>query len=417
MKFVIIGSGPAGIIAAETIRKKLPEAAIQMLTKDPVPALSPVMLTYWAGGKFEKTDISFRPENWAQQFNVDLLRNTPVIGISPEDRKVLPENRPAISFDRLLVACGAKSISLPIPGSDLMGVGFFRNFYDTDTFIADPLKAERVVIIGGGFIGMKLACHLRERGFAVVILERENCLASRTIDDTASQIITAKLEKHGIQVKTGVFIKNIIGRNGRVLAVALEDGTQIETQQVVLAAGVRPNIEIVEKTDIRMNRGIVVNEHMQTSFREIYAAGDVAVTKDSITGEWLNNAIWPAATQQGNVAGSNMAGEAKQYRHNFPINALELFGMRIMSAGYPLETPGDDVTVDKNLEKGEYIKRVIRQKRLCGFIMIGKIDQAGRDLQMMKKQTMLGVDVQKRETASDSRRPKGFGYAHGRIFR
>ncbi|MFC1798844.1 FAD-dependent oxidoreductase, partial [Thermodesulfobacteriota bacterium] len=171
----------------------------------------------------------------------------------------------------------------------------------------------------------------------------------------------------------------------------------------------------VEQADIQLDGGIVVNDRMETSCRGIYAAGDVAITKDSITGQWFNNAIWPAATRS--IAGNNMVGEARQYRHNFPINALELFGMRVMSAGHPMASEGDVETIEENSQKGEYIKRVIRQDRLGGFIMIGNISQAGTDLQIMKKNVPVGTDVQQKETLTNNRLPKGFGYAHGRIFR
>lgn len=417
MKFVIIGSGPAGVIAAETIRAKLPDATIEMITKDPVPALSPVMLTYWASGKFEKKDVSFRSDNWAGRYGINLLTGTSVTHILPEEHRVLLGDGRPVSFDRLLIASGATALSLPIPGSAAKGVGFFRNFNDTELFLADRFKIETAAIIGGGFIGMKLACHLRERGLSVVILEKEDRLAARILDHGSSQMIAVKLRQHDIQVETGVVIEKILKQNGRVHALVLEGGRRILAQRVVLAAGVKPATNFVDPEDIRLDGGIVVNDRMETSCRGIYAAGDVAATQDSITGKWINNAIWPAATRQGSIAGYNMAGTGKRYRHNFPLNALELFGMRVMSAGYPMARDGDDVSVDQNPEKGEYFKQVIRNGRLSGFIMIGEIAQAGNCLQLMKKNSPLTGDARKKETVVDRRLPKGFGYAHGRIFR
>ncbi|MBM4315070.1 MAG: hypothetical protein FJ122_14295, partial [Deltaproteobacteria bacterium] len=194
MRYVIVGSGPAGISAAEEIRKSDPEGMIAMITADPHPACSPVMLTYWMSGHTPEERLFFRETgSWAAEHRVDLHCGKRVTAIDVQRRCValLPEEE--IAYDRLLIAAGAVPLIPPIPGIGAKGVCTFRTFADAEEILTSRQGLEQICIMGGGFIGIKLACHLRERGLSVLVVEKEPRLASRIFDQRASDIVKAQL--------------------------------------------------------------------------------------------------------------------------------------------------------------------------------------------------------------------------------
>ena len=392
MRFVIIGSGPAGVCGAEAIRSRLPDEPVTMVSKDSAPAGSPVMLTYWLTGKYAPRRLYFRDADWSEKYRVTLKTGAQVVSLEPSARRIVLDNAESIPYDRILIATGTSATPLPLAGGDSQGVGFFRNLQDLQDFLKDKADVKQVVIIGGGFIGLKLACHLFEKGLGVTLLEKEPCLAARIFDDTTSRRVEDLLRDHGIGVETGVEVREVLNRRGRVSGISLKDGRRYDCQRVILAVGVKPNVGFLQESGIELQRGIVVNDRMQTNLSGIYAAGDVTVGTDSITGEPFNNATWPAATRQGAVAGANMAGGLRRCLHNFPVNVLDLFDLRIMAAGHPLMTPGPGIDVSTREEPHFYQKVVTRGGILTGFILVGDVSGAGTLLNALKsKKKMEGL--------------------------
>lgn len=416
MNHVIIGSGPAGIYAAESIRYHLPDSDIVMITKDAVAGLSPVMLTYWVGGDTRKGNICFRHPDWSERLGIKTFFNTCVRVVDTEKRLVILENDEPLTFDRLLVATGASAASLPLPGIKTKGVGFFRTLPDAEAFLSGGLDITNVVIIGGGFIGMKLACHLREKNLAVTILEKEDLLAARVLDRHASRLIERHLESKGIIIKTGVSVKNIQHKAGWVCGVSLKSGEWFDAQRVVISVGVRPNCALVSNTAVRTDGGILVDSHMETSIPGIYAAGDVVVMRDYLTGKTTNNATWPAAARQGAVAGMNMSGIPRSYVFNFPINAVNLLGLQVMTAGYPVSDDKEQIEFHFEQNDGTYNKRFCQNGVTKGFILIGDTRSAGRLLSEIKRSGANHISKQSMNKGGSITLPIGGGYAHGKYF-
>ena len=403
MRYVIVGSGPAGISAAEEIRKTDPEGSITMITADSHPAYSPVMLTYWMSGHTPNERLFFREMgSWAQDHRVDLRCGREVTAIDVHRQVVTCSSGEEVAYDRLLIAAGAVPLIPPIPGIRAKGVCTFRTFADAEGILCSRRDLERVCIMGGGFIGIKLACHLRERGLSVLVVEKEPRLASRIFDQRASDIVKEQLRGHGISVETGTGITEISNRDGWVSGVRLEDGRDFSAQILVVAVGVRPNTSFIEAPIAAAGGGIPVDERMETPVPHVYAAGDVATTRDSITSSPFSNAVWPAATRQGKVAGANMAGGHRSYIHNFNLNALNLYGLPVASAGHSLEPKGDDDIAVFKEEPGRkmhstrtdhdfqrslngYRKIVLRSGVPIGFILIGDTSRAGLLLSKMKR--------------------------------
>jgi nitrite reductase (NADH) large subunit len=386
MRYLVIGSGPAGISAAEEIRKEDPDSPITMITADPHPAYSPVMLTYWMSGRYPRESLFFRDMDlWAQAHQVGLHCGVTVTGIDVQRQVVKLSAGEPIGYDRLLIATGAVPVIPPIPGIRAGGVYTFRIFADAEGILTTRQDLKDVCIMGGGFIGIKLACHLRERGLKVSVFEKEPRLASRIFDQRASDIVQEQLRRHGLLVETGTGIKEVLNQNDRVSGVRLEDGRIFPAQILVVAVGVRPNTTFLDPAIAPARGGIPVDERMETGVPHVYAAGDAATTLDSLTSLPFNNAIWPAATRQGRVAGANMAGQRRAYVHNFSLNALNLDGLQVTTAGHPYEQEGDGIMVLQEEQGNQYRKMVFKSGVLMGFILIGDPSPAGLLLSRMKR--------------------------------
>jgi NAD(P)H-nitrite reductase large subunit len=377
------------------------------------------MLTYLIAGGRSRDTLFFRDPSWAERKGIDVRLGCQAVELHTGSKKLRVADGKEISYDRALIATGSSPISLPIPGVETKGVLSLRNINDAEIVTSEGPDLREAVIVGGGFIGLKLACHLRERGVGVTVLEKEPKLAPRMFDDTASFLVGNKLRKHGIRVETDVEVTEFLNENGWVTGVIMKDGEMYSCQRVIQAVGVRPSTQFLADSGIDLQGGVLVNERMETNVPGIYAAGDVTMTIDSITSERLNNATWPAATRQGTVAGWNMAGGNRTYTHNFLLNGLNLFGLRVMAAGHPYYEEGSNVDVFVNRQGELYRKIVIRGGRVIGFLFVGDISGAGFLLSLMKRNAEISRNpsdlLHSRISLQDNVLPN-LGYRHGELF-
>ena len=414
MRYVIIGGGPAGIFAAEAIRRKDFASPILLATEEGEIARSPVMLTYWIGGEVPREGIRFRDPFWEKMNRVDLRLCRKAVALETSSKKLILEKGEEVPYDRLLIATGSSPISLPILGAGLKGVHSIRQVSDADAILTAIPTVRQVVIIGGGFIGLKIASQLKEREIEVLILEKENRLAPRMFDAEASLFLVDLLGRKGMRVETGVEVDEILGEARRVCTVRMKDGRIFPGQMVIQSVGVNPNTAFLSGSGIALEKGIPVNPLMETNIPGVYAAGDVAVTLDSITGEKINNATWPAASRQGTVAGTNMAGGKVSYVHNLSLNAFCLCGISIMAAGNSGATNGE-VLRDEGADF--YRKILLQDGRLTGFILIGKVSQAGVMLASMKRKEILSeAELTQESFLRRKQLPQGYGFRHGLLF-
>lgn len=419
MNFLIVGSGPTGIFAAEAIRGRDRESPITMITADHHVAHSPVMLTYWMAGDLPREGLFFRDPSWAEQKKIDVRPGVRAISLNTALRRVTLSDGSGISYDRLLIATGSDPISLSIPGIKLKGVTTLRTLHEAETILEGSVETKESVIVGGGFVGLKLACHLKEKGFGVTVLEKEAKLAPRMLDSKASRLIREELEKHEIKVETDVEVAEILNEKGWAVGILMKDGRVSPCRKVIQAVGVRPNTQWLTGSGIDLKGGIPVDERMETNVSGVYGAGDVVVTVDSITSEWVNNATWPAATRQGAVAGSNMAGASRAYSHNFALNALTLFGLQVMAAGQSYYEGAPEVDVSVEERNRSYRKIVTKAGHIIGFILIGDVSGAGFLLSRMKRREERSPELRDSSLLTDSFQnslPPNLGFRHGSIF-
>jgi len=413
--YLILGTGPAGISAVEAIRKYDSQSRIVMVSSDSCPSLSPVLLTYWMGGHCSSEALRFRDTDWPNRFGVSMLPGSQAAGIDGKRKRVDLSDGSTIFYDRLLIATGASPILLPIPGHQTRGVAALRTTHDAESILRDGPPIRRVVIIGGGFIGLKLAFHLYQRGIDVSLFEKEPKLAPRMLDIESSQSIERTLRSHGVAVETGVEVEEILNDQGWVAGVRLKGGEVVSCERVVQAVGVRPNVGFLKDSGIAVQGGILTDACMETNLPAIYAAGDVAMTLDSITRERINNATWPAATRQGKTAGANMTGRRNRCVDNFPLNALHLFDLRVAAAGYPSHAEARErerFLIDRT--QG-YRKVVMKDGRITGFILVGDVRSASLLLSRMKRPAPLSpAEVNSLHRLGNERDlPPGLGFNHG----
>lgn len=366
MNILIAGNGPAAISAIESIRQIDKTISITIISKEKHRAYSPCYLYHYISGDITKDKLYIKEDDFYEKNNVNLLSGISVEKVIPEKKSVKLSDGKTLSYDRLLIAIGAEPLLPEIPGIHGEGVFFFKSLEDAERIMSVIPKIKRVAVIGGGFIGLEIAEAIKKKDISVTIIEKEDRLLPRMLDEEMAGIIRSHLLKNGIDIITGKVIEEIERKGHSIKGLRTTDGLTVPADMVIVSAGVRPNIRPVEGTGIRIDRGIIVNERMETSIPGIYAAGDVAEIE--IKGIRKLNPIWLNATVSGSIAGSNMVGLTKKIDFHLPdMNLINLFGLYIFSAGSP------EGTSSAKKEDGSVIKKFIfdEDNRVKGIQIIG----------------------------------------------
>lgn len=335
MNIIIAGNGPAAISAVEAIRDIDRSSSITLLSREKERAYSPCYLYHYISEDISRDKLYIKEDDFYEKNNVNILFGISLKKVIPDKRSVKLSDGKTLTYDRLLLATGAEAVLPEIPGIQGEGVFFFKSLQDAERIISVIPKIKKAAVIGGGFIGLEIAEALRKKGISVTVIEKEDRLLPRMLDKEMAGIVSSHLLKNGIDIITGQVIKEIERKDGHLRGLRTRDGITVPADIVIVSAGVRPNIKPAEDTGIRTDRGIIVNEKMETSIPDIYAAGDVAEIE--IKGIRKLNPIWLNATVSGSIAGSNMIGISKKLDSHIPdMNMINIFGLYIFSAGSPL---------------------------------------------------------------------------------
>jgi NAD(P)H-nitrite reductase large subunit len=365
MRHIIIGAGVAGLYAAKQIKLLNPDDDVKILSKESLRPYSKMVLPYILSG-----DSTFENSCMSVPFGVELIKNKEAIKIDTKNKFVETKDSEKFYFDKLLIASGANPYA-----PDIKSLASFtvRNAEDVDRIKTkiDKVKGKPVILSGAGLVNMEVADALNKIGVPFIFVAKSDRVLSQIIDSEASKILENVLSGH--KIFKGESIKNIEEKNGGVF-VTLESGKEIEGSCVVFGKGVRPAIEMLKDTEIKVNRGIVVNEHLETSVKDIYAAGDVAESKDVVFGDTRVHALWPVAVEQGKIAGLNMANKKEFYKGSVSRNILSVFGKTIFTGGISTE---DKFEVIKRVQDGEYKKIVLKDNILKGFVFVSEVTNPG----------------------------------------
>jgi nitrite reductase (NADH) large subunit len=360
--YLIIGNGVAGTTAAEHIRKHDQDGSIAIVTDEQVPFYYRIRLNELVSGDISEDHLIAKKDQWYKDHNIRIQLGARVVGGDPAQNRVVTQDDEKIPYDQLLIATGSHSFIPPIKGSDRRGVFALRSIQDATEIAAWAKGIDRVVLIGGGLLGLEAGNALRKLGKEVMVVEFFPRLLPRQLDIDGAKRLQTMMEGMGFSFRLGAKTQEITG-NEKVEAVLLEGGETLPAQMVIISAGVRPNVEMAEALKLDYDKGIKVDEHMRTNQPGIYAAGDVAEYKGIPYG------IWTAAMEQGQVAGINMAGGDALYTGTVMANTLKVVGIDLASAGNMDAENALECRVVT--EKGIYKKVVIEANRVVGCIMLG----------------------------------------------
>ncbi len=407
-RHVIIGGGPAGMFAIETIRDLAPQDEITLVSDE--PAYSRMVLPYFMAGEIPEEHVFTGKDRYFESLRVKTLWKR-VGAIDPKAKRLTLADGSAIPFDTLLIATGSSPLKVDIPGATGPGVSNLWTLEDARGILS-RIKGRKapVVFIGAGFIGFIVLNALAKVGCELSVVELEAQILPRMLDRRSAGLAAAWLEKKGITCYVGVRAIEIGDQAGQKV-VRLSDGRSLTADLVVIAVGVRPNVDLLKGSGIRTNYGILVDDHLRTNSPDIYAAGDVAEGTDLSTGKPAVHAIQPTAAEHGRAVGANMAGRSVQYPGSLSMNILDIVGLQAASFGL-WGSDGREITVAENAARPVYRKLVWDGDRIAGAIFLGPSSDVAllNDLGMVKgliqTQTPLGewkAYVQKNPT--DIRRP------------
>ncbi len=370
---VIVGASAAGLAALEGIREVDTDCAVTVLSREKGPLYSRVGLTHFLDGTVKAPGMNMRGPDYARRMNAAILTGVAAVHVDAKARTVKLSNRKTLKYDTLLVASGSSAVVLPIPGVNLGGVYPCITRQDSINIDKAIPRVREAAVIGAGLIGIQAVDALAKRKKKVAAIEMMPHVMPAMVDATGAKLFEDLLRERGHAVCTGLRATEIVGRAGRVTGIKLENGTVIPCQLVIMAAGVRPNLEFLEGTRIQKKQGLLVDAHQQTSLKGIYAAGDVAEATDMLSGQRVVIAIWPEALNQGRIAGLNMAGVPTKYEGSMAMNVTSVLGLPIASLGLwqVTDTTEFQITTSLHGAKRVYRKLVFKDGKLVGAILVG----------------------------------------------
>lgn len=326
MRYVIIGAGVAGYAAIEAIRSVDKAGEIIMISDDPHGYYSRPGLAYYLTGELQDKALYPRTlEDYKKiKFSFHKCRVTRILR---SEHALEIEGKPRLTYDKLLIAVGARALPLKVPGSKLDGVVKLDHLTDAQNILKLAKSGKTAVVVGGGITALELTEGLLARGMKVHYLLRGDRYWSNVLDQRESKVVEGRLQAEGVELHYHAELKEIVGKKNRVSAILLENGQTIKCDMLAYAIGIHPCLELVQNTDLNVDRGILVDEHLQTNNPDIYAAGDVAQVFDPLSGRAVLDSLWNPAREQGQVAGMNMAGRKTAYLKSAPFNVTRLAGL------------------------------------------------------------------------------------------
>jgi nitrite reductase (NADH) large subunit len=384
MRYVIIGTSAAGLAAAEVLRARDREGSITLISEEEHLPYSRPLLTYLLGREIKPEKIFLKSADFFTQLRLTPVLGEPVVQVNHKTCEVHLGNQNAIPYDRLLIASGASPRLLNIPGQELTGVYTLRHLSDVDRLEAGLPEGGTVVVVGAGAVGLKVADSLISRGLTVRLLARGSQPLSRILDPVSADLLMQVIKEKGIDLHLHSWPEAILGKQGRVTGVALNDNRELEAQAVIFSVGVEPRVEFLGGTGLAEAAGIRVDSSMRTIVPEIFAAGDCCLPHHLISGQPAAFHIWPAAVAQGQVAGANLAGGRRRYDGILPQNSISLKGFRIITGGhFTPDTVDGEIYTELDQIRRRFRRLVFQEGRLVGVTLVGEVEQAGIYFQVM----------------------------------
>jgi len=367
---VIVGNGMAAARLVDELTKiALGRYAIAVIGDEPRLAYNRVLLSSVLAGETASHEIELRSASWWQDRGVTLKYGCLATEIDVGRRELKIANDESIAFSKLILATGSAPLRLNVPGADLAGVRTFRDSRDVDLLLTLAAQKKRVVVVGGGLLGLEAAYGLAKAGAPVTLIHLMDRLMERQLDAPAAELLKSLVERKGIKILLDANTARIHGES-HVEGVELADGRRIEADAVIFAAGIRPNVALAKDAGIPANRGIVVDDTLQTGAPGIFAVGECAEHRGVCYG------LLEPAYEQARVLARHLAGDAACYTGSVVATNLKVSGVSVFSAGDFLGSEGSESIVLSDVRHGTYKKLVISEGRLTGAVLVGDTNDA-----------------------------------------
>lgn len=371
MKLVIIGNSAAALNAIEKIRKYDKDLKIVVISKEKRRAYSRVLLPYYLRGKFKaRENLYIRDEIYYEELNIEYIEDE-VVKLDDSNKKLLLRNGGNISFDKLLITTGSSPFKPPIKGLDNDGIYHMWTFEDAVKLEPYFKKGNKVLILGSGFVSLQAAWAALVKGLDVYVYELMPRIMPRVLDDKSAGILMEQMIKLGVDLKLKISTQEIKKLENGKLKVCAKGKDDVIVDFIIVGTGVRPNIKFIRNTSIEIDRGILVNEYMETSVKDIYAAGDVTQGPTVFGEKYIIHALWPTAVEQGKIAGTNIIGNREAYGGSLNMNVTQMFDITVASIGNFNEEETSQVWMYDLGEKG-FFKVVLEDKVPVGASLVGK---------------------------------------------
>ncbi len=391
MRYVIVGAGPAGVTAAEALRRIDPKGSITVVGDEPEPPYSRMAIPYLLTGRIgeQGTHLRKAPDYFAEQA-IRIVRGR-ITRVMPEERAVQLDEGSTMAFDRLLIATGSRPLMPRVPGGDLPGVYPCWTLADARQIAARTARGRRVVLIGAGFIGSIILEALAMQGAALTVLEMGDRMVPRMMNAQAGNLIRSRCEARGVDVRVSTQVEQVQDLGNDKLRVVMSDGQPIEADLVIAAVGVRPNVEFLQGSGVETRTGVVVDGSLQSSLPGVYAAGDVAEGRDFSTGGYAVHAVQPTAADHARAAALNMAGLTAPFKGSLLMNVLDTLGLISASFGQWMGVEGGETAELLEADSYRYLCLQFDGDVLVGANSLGHTDHLGAVRGLIQGRTSLGV--------------------------
>ena len=376
---VIVGNGMAAARLVDELAKvALGRYAIAVIGDEPRLAYNRVLLSSVLAGETASHDIELRPAGWWRDRGVTVKYGCLATEIDVGRRELKIANEESISYSRLVLATGSTPLRLNVPGADLDGVHTFRDSRDVDMLLTLAAGRKRVVVVGGGLLGLEAAYGLAKAGARVTLIHLMDRLMERQLDAPAAELLKVLVERKGIKVLLSANTARIRGEKFAE-GIELADGRNLDADAVIFAAGIRPNTALAKEAGIPVNRGVVVDDHLQSGAPDIFALGECAEHRGICYG------LVEPAYEQARVLAQHLAGRAAGYGGSVVATNLKVSGVGVFSAGDFMGTEGCEAIVLSDIRHGTYKKLVISEGRLTGAVLVGDTGDALWYLELIRE--------------------------------
>ncbi len=388
--YVVIGAGPAGVTACETLRGEDANASIILLSGEAEPPYSRMAIPYVLTGLIEEPGTYCRKADGYYDTHRITVYHASVETIDTDGKKLKLSDGKTCGYGKLLIATGASPIKPPIDGLDLPGVHHCWTLEDARGIAARTGEGSKVILIGAGFIGCIILEAIAERGASLTVVEAEDRMVPRMMNDTAGNMIKDWCQAKGMTVHTSTRV-TMIEQDGDRLKVDLDHGESIPADAVIVAAGVKSNTSFLDGSGIEVNTGIRVNDRLETNVADVYAAGDCAEGPDFSTGGWSVHAVQPTSVDHGRIAALNMAGRDARYKGSLNMNVLDTAGLISSSFGEWQGVDGGELAETVDRDHYRYTQLAFDGDRLVGALTLGRTTNIGVMRGLIESRTNLGA--------------------------